>query len=81
MDHFDNYPLITQKFVDYQLFKRALDIIKSKEHLSIEGLKKLVSIKASMNKGDLPLSLSTVFPDLIIIQRPLTQNQEIKNPF
>jgi len=81
IDHFDNYPLITQKYEDYQLFKRAFHILKSKEHLSLEGLKKLVMIKASMNRNIIPLALSTVFPDLIPVKRPLTQDQEIKNPF
>jgi len=30
--HFDKYPLITQKQADYLLFKQALKIIESKEH-------------------------------------------------
>lgn len=81
IDHFDNYPLITQKYVDFQLFKKAFDIFKSKEHLTLEGLNKLVGIKASMNRNNLPLTLSTVFPDIIPVKRPLTQDQEIKNPF
>ncbi|KAK2121990.1 LAGLIDADG endonuclease [Fusarium oxysporum II5] len=37
-DHFDSYPLITQKRADYLLFKQAIAIIKNKEHLSMEGL-------------------------------------------
>jgi sRNA-binding regulator protein Hfq len=48
-DHFDSYPLITQKSADYLLFKQAIAIIKNKEHLSIEGLLKLVGIKATLN--------------------------------
>lgn len=40
IDHFENYPLITQKQNDYILFKKALDLIKNKEHLTSEGLKK-----------------------------------------
>jgi hypothetical protein len=31
------------------LFKQAVEIIESKEHLITEGLKKLIGIKASMN--------------------------------
>lgn len=34
-----------------------------------------------MNRNNLPLTLSTVFPDIIPVKRPLTQDQEIKNPF
>ena len=37
IDHFDKYPLITQKWSDYELFKQALLIIKNKEHLTMEG--------------------------------------------
>jgi hypothetical protein len=47
--YFDKYPLITQKFADYLLFKQAFELIKNKEHLTIEGLNKLVAIKASIN--------------------------------
>jgi len=47
--HFDLYPLITQKRADYELFKRVLELIKEKEHLTEEGLRKILGIKASMN--------------------------------
>ena len=49
IDHFDKYPLMTQKGADYLLFKRAFILIKNKEHLSLEGLRKIVAIKASIN--------------------------------
>lgn len=53
IDHFrlKNYPLITQKRADCELFKQALELIQNKEHLTIEGLQKLVAIKASINHG------------------------------
>ena len=56
IDHFDKYPLITQKFADYLLFKFAFEIIKKREHLTLEGLHKLLAIRDAMNKG-LPESL------------------------
>ena len=34
--HFDNYPLISQKYADYLLFKKAVHLIRNKGHLSIE---------------------------------------------
>jgi hypothetical protein len=49
IDQFDKYPLITKKLVDYELFKQIYELIKSKEHLTIEGIKKIISIRASMN--------------------------------
>ena len=50
-DHFDKYPLITRKLEDYLLFKQAFNLISQKKHLTIEGLRKIVAIKASMNWG------------------------------
>lgn len=49
--HFDSYPLISQKFSDYQLFKLAFYLIKEKAHLTEEGLNKIISIKSSINLG------------------------------
>ena len=51
IQHFDKYPLISQKFADYMLFKQAFNLILNKSHLTPEGLKILVAIKASINKG------------------------------
>ena len=40
LNHFENYPLITQKQADYILFKMIVNLINNKKHLTIEGLKK-----------------------------------------
>lgn len=79
IDHFDKYPLITQKLADYQLFKQAFELISSKEHLSTQGLKKVVAIKASMNEG-LSDKLKAVFSDVIPAPRPVVVDHEIKDP-
>jgi len=79
IDHFDKYPLITQKLSDYILFKQAVELIKNKEHLTEEGLHKIVAIKASMNLG-LSESLKADFPDVKPVPRPVVLNQKIKNP-
>jgi len=73
------YPLITQKRSDYELFKQAVELMKQKEHLTEEGLRKLVAIKASMNKG-LSDELKLAFPDTHPVPRPVVENQEIKYP-
>jgi hypothetical protein len=80
VDHFDKYPLISQKAADYMLFKQAFNLILSKGHLSPEGLQKLVAIKASINKG-LPESLKTAFPHVTSVPRPLVKDTEIKDPY
>ena len=51
IDHFDKYPLLTQKRADFELFKSVVDMMNRKEHLTMEGLTKIVSLKASINKG------------------------------
>jgi|SRR5436305_1389589 len=79
VEHFDMFPLITQKWADYQLFKQAFEIIKCKEHKTIEGLQKLVAIKASMN-NDLSAALKAAFPDTIPAPRPLVMDQKVKDP-
>ena len=79
ISHFDKYGLITQKRADYELFKQAFILILNKEHLTSEGLAKIVAIKASMNKG-LSEELKTAFPDVLPIPRPSVVNQEIKDP-
>ena len=79
LNHFDKYPLITQKWADYQLFQQALMLIQNKERLTIEGLSKIVAIKASMNTG-LSDELKAAFPDITPVQRPNVLNCRIKDP-
>jgi hypothetical protein len=50
------------------------------EHLTKEGLRKIVAIKASMNRG-IPDELKKAFPNTIPVPRPLVVNQEITDPF
>ena len=49
--HLDKYPLLTQKAADYLLFKQVVELMNNKVHLTVEGLNKIVNIKASMNLG------------------------------
>ena len=82
IQHFDKYPLRSQKLADYILFKQAYNIILNKEHLTLEGLKRLVSIKGSVNKGLSPL-LKSAFPDSIKTKRPLVSKdaENIPDPY
>ena len=67
--HFDKYPLKTQKFADYLLFREAVMMMKHKEHLTKEGLQKIINIRASLNKGLTP-ALKEAFPNTIPVPRP-----------
>ena len=63
INHFEKYPLISAKVIDYILFKKAFNLIKVQEHLNQEGLLKLVGLKASINLG-LNSNLKEAFPNL-----------------
>ena len=67
IDHFEKYPLITHKQIDYKLFKQELELIENKEHFTLDGFQKIVNMRASMNKG-LPNSLKDFFSNTIIIK-------------
>jgi len=69
IEHFENYPLKTKKYGDFLLFKQAFYIVKIKEHLTKEGLTKLVAIRATLNKG-LPERLSVAFTNVTPVPRP-----------
>jgi len=78
IDHLNKYPLITQKLADFILFKQAYVLIENKEHLTEEGLLKIVSIKASLNLG-LSEKLREAFPNIISANRPIIESVGIKD--
>lgn len=77
--HFNTYTLTTKKRADFELFKLVVELMNKKEHLTTEGLSKIVSIKASMNKG-LSEELQTAFPNVTQFQRPIFEGAIIKDP-
>jgi hypothetical protein len=80
IDHFDTYPLITQKRADFLLFKTVVEILNNKSYLTLEGINKIVSIKAAMNNG-LSDTLSKSFPGIIPVERPKVQLSTIPDPY
>lgn len=77
--HFKQYPMLTQKQADFELFFSVVNLMNQKEHFHLEGFTKIISIRASMNKG-LPESLKIAFPNIIPILRPTIDSQVIKDP-
>ena len=49
IQHFEDYSLLTDKQSDFLLFKETVELIESGEHLTLQGLNRIVSIKASLN--------------------------------
>lgn len=80
ISHFDKYPLLTQKRADFELLKQIVLMMDNKEHLTMQGLKKIVSIRASLNRGLTPL-LKKYFPDIIPCKRPIVETSKIFDPF
>lgn len=54
--------------------------MNAKEHITSEGLQKVVNIKASMNKG-LSKELAESFPNTVGLSRPLVEGQKIQYPY
>jgi hypothetical protein len=79
INHFEKYPLITQKRADYELFKQIVLMVLNKEHHTHEGIKKIVAIKASINLG-LSAELKAAFPEAEPVQRPLVELPENIDP-
>lgn len=77
--HFTNFPLLTQKRADFELFKQGVLYIKDKESLTLEDLEYLVSLRASMGKG-LSGKLLEMFPNIKPADRPLVENVKNLNP-
>ena len=84
--HFESYPLLAQKWSDYQLFKQTFILIKNKEHLKMEGLNKIVSLKSVLNNGlsdnlkiAFPFPFPFPFPDIITEIRPKAPKPIIKD--
>lgn len=79
INHFDKYPLITQKWSNYQLFKQAFKLVKAKEHLTVKGINKLLATKATIN-NDFFNTIKADFPNIKLLSKPTIKDQSIKNP-
>ena len=54
--------------------------MNGKEHLTKEGLEKIVSIKGSINLG-LSSKLKAAFPNITLVERPVISNMLIQSPY
>ena len=79
LENFYKFPLITQKRADFLLLLRVIELMERREHLTPEGLHKIVAIKATMNRGLSP-KLKLYFPQVVQVTRPLVENAKIPDP-
>ena len=83
IDHFIKYPLLTQKLTYFELFKKVVIMMANNEHLTLEGLNKIIALKYFLNKG-LSDKLKQAFSDVpfvLVKSRPLVQPPKIFNPY
>ena len=74
--HFKKYSLLTQKKVDFNLWVKIVNLIENKEHLTIEGVNKILELKSALNRG---LSKSTAeLTNVKALDRPLFQVSSLK---
>nr|WVH38211.1 LAGLIDADG endonuclease [Trametes cingulata] len=77
--HFINFPLLSQKAADFELFKQIVNLINTKVHLTDVGLLQIINIRASMNLGLSDLQKSE-FINYKPVPRPIIKYTEIPNP-
>jgi hypothetical protein len=84
LNHLDKYPPITaKKRSDLLLFRQVVNLILNKEHLTREGLSKIISIKASINRGLVNKLKYATFQDILPVPRSLESRKInlIPDPF
>lgn len=76
--HFNKYPLLSTKRISFLLFKDAIEIIKNKKHLTLEGVHQIMCIRASMNHGISTRSVRSTSEIENIIPVALPQVEPVK---
>lgn len=75
--HFSLYPLQSTKVVSYTLFKEVATVINNKEHLTLDGFKRVLRLKAALPKGlDAAVFKDSRFSDIAPLD---TSNIFVKN--
>lgn len=72
VNHFDRYPLQSYKQIDFAFWKKCINIILNKKHLTSQGLEEILSYKNSMNRGQSE-KLKLSFPNITITNKPVVE--------
>ena len=79
--HFKAYPLRSAKKIDFQLWLKCVELIENKEHLTEEGLNKILSLKSALNRG-LSENLKAAFANVVPTERPAyTIDETLLDPY
>ncbi len=68
--HFNKYTLISNKYVDFLFWSKAVNLVLNKEHLKLPGFLTILNYYASINRGASKKVLS-FFPNIKALDRPL----------
>jgi hypothetical protein len=68
-NHFIQYPLLTYKLVYFTMWCNLMQLMEANAHLTLEGLKKIVSIKTAFKNG-LNSMLLVSFPGTVAVKQP-----------
>lgn len=79
--HFENYPLITQKRGDFELFRKAFYLVLAKEHLVRQGFQEYLNLRGSINGGNLLQSLQAEYSNIVPLPRPSFEFKGIPDPW
>jgi hypothetical protein len=78
--HFNKYTLQSAKKIDFEFWKECVNIMTTKKHLTHEGFKQIICLKAVINLG-LSNQLKMEFPNIIYLVRPdYIPNNDNLNP-
>ena len=77
INHFNKFPLLTQKRAEFKLFQKVFKLMERREHLTPEGLHKIVAIKASKNLSE---KLQSEFKNIKPAKIPLAIDIKINDP-
>ena len=67
--HFKKYHLQSAKSIDFKLWSECVEIMNNKEHITDEGLNRIISLKSILNKG-LTEKIKLDFPNINNLERP-----------
>lgn len=77
--HFNKFPLQSAKQFDYSLWLECIRLMENKEHLTQAGLDKILSIKASLNRG-LPEKIAKEFLYITKREKPVSVSSNVNEP-
>jgi len=78
--HFLKYSLISQKYIDFTLWSKVVDMILNKEHLTHKGFITILSYYASINRGGSKKVLK-FYPNIKAFERLSVNLPANLNPF